>query len=406
MYSHQAPHDTTIFSVSQLNRQVKHLLEQHFFAATIIGEISNLSQPASGHYYFSLKDQQSQIRCALFKHQAQRLTFKPKNGLQVKIIADVSLYEARGDYQLIVQAMQETGEGILYQQFEELKSKLDHKGWFATDIKKPIPAMPRTVGIITSATGAAVRDIQATLKRRFPSIPLIIYPCMVQGIDAKHQISLAIKTANRRKECDVLILARGGGSLEDLWAFNEEIVATAIHKSRLPIITGIGHETDTTIADFVADLRAATPTAAAEHSTPDVNQLQNALTAQEQHLKQLIHNTLNRHIQNLHWLYKDLTQYHPKNKIQQHQQQLATLQSRLHAQIAHNLQHKQQSLAYLSQSLNLTSPLTILQRGYSITKTSQNELIHSSQQVKTGETISTRLHSGTLTSKITDITHD
>lgn len=447
-FSHSA---TKVFSVSQLNSSVKSLLEQNFFAVQVSGEISNLSRPSSGHIYFTLKDERAQVRCAMFRSQVQRLKFQPENGLQVQASANVSLYEARGDYQLIINQLQETGDGALRHAFEQLKEKLAAKGLFASEHKKTLPLIPTCIGIITSPSGAAIRDILSVLKRRFPIISIIIYPVMVQGDEAKYAINQAIINANQRKECDVLILARGGGSLEDLWAFNEEMVAKAIFKSRIPIVSGIGHETDTTIADYVSDLRAATPTAAAEHCTPDVQQWLGQFQAYEYQLTQLIQNKLLQHTHHLDWVTKNLNQQHPGKRLQIQAQRLdelelrlkSTLQNQLnqarsnlkahHAQLwqfnpAHKIQHlknyyitlnnrlsssinnklheQQQKLTLLSQALNIVSPLATLHRGYTLTSNEENVLLRSSAQLKVGQTIKTRFSSGTVTSIIQEVNHE
>ena len=442
---------TTIYSVSQLNRNVKSLLEQNFFSVQVIGEISNLSRPSSGHLYLTLKDDRAQVRCALFRSQAQRLKFVPENGLQVQVTANVSLYETRGDYQLIINQMQEVGDGALRRAYDQLKAKLEAKGLFASEHKRPLPLIPQAIGIITSPSGAAIRDILSVLARRFPGIPVIIYPVMVQGDEAKYEINQALITANQRKECDVLLLARGGGSLEDLWAFNEEMVANAIYKSHIPIISGIGHETDTTIADYVADLRAATPTAAAEHCTPDGQQWLGQFQAYEQRLSQLIKSKIHQTTLHLDWLTKNLHQQHPGKQLQIKAQRLDELELRLtnslqnllnqanarlktqYAQLwqytpAHTvqrlkseylalsqrlnanmktmLQEQQQKLAHLSQTLNIVSPLATLQRGYTLSTDEKNNLITSTQQLSVGQTIKTRLATGSISSQIQEIDHE
>ncbi len=442
---------TKVFSVSQLNNSVKSLLEQNFFAIQVNGEISNLSHPSSGHIYFTLKDERAQVRCAMFRSQVQRLKFRPENGLQIQASANVSLYEARGDYQLIINQLQEAGDGALRRAFEQLKEKLAAKGLFAPEHKKILPLIPTSIGIITSPSGAAIRDILSVLKRRFPTIPIIIYPVLVQGNEAKYAINQAIINANQRKDCDVLILARGGGSLEDLWAFNEEIVANAIFKSRIPIISGIGHETDTTIADYVSDLRAATPTAAAEHCTPDARQWLGQFQAYEYQLAQLMQNKLQQHTRHVEWITKNLNQQHPgkrleiqaqrldelelrlkstlQNQLNQaqsnlkaHQAQLwqfnpthkieqlknryTNLNRRLNNSIKNKLHENQQKFTLLSQTLNVVSPLATLQRGYTLTSTEQNVLLSSSAQLIVGQSIKTRFASGTITSQIQEINHE
>ena len=272
---------SNIFTVTQLNYSVRHLLEVELGQVWLTGEISNFSQPVSGHWYLTLKDENAQVRCAMFKMKNLRVNFRPQNGMQVLVRASVSLYEPRGDYQLIIESMQMAGDGLLQQQFEELKMKLAAQGLFAQEHKKPIPKFVKQVGIITSPSGAALQDILHILNRRDPSLQIVIYPTLVQGKEATQDIVDTIKLANQRKECDVLIVGRGGGSLEDLWCFNEEMVAYAIYQSELPIISAVGHETDVTIADFVTDLRAPTPSAAAELVSRDqqeiVRQLQHHL---------------------------------------------------------------------------------------------------------------------------------
>ena len=272
---------SNIFTVTQLNYSVRHLLEVELGQVWLMGEISNFSQPVSGHWYLTLKDENAQVRCAMFKMKNLRVNFRPQNGMQVLVRASVSLYEPRGDYQLIIESMQMAGDGLLQQQFEGLKMKLAAQGLFAQEHKKPIPKFVKRVGIITSPSGATLQDILHILNRRDPSLQVVIYPTLVQGKEATQDIIDTIRLANQRKECDVLIVGRGGGSLEDLWCFNEEMVAYAIYQSELPIISAVGHETDVTIADFVADLRAPTPSAAAELVSRDqqeiVRQLQHHL---------------------------------------------------------------------------------------------------------------------------------
>lgn len=257
-----------VFTVSQLNDEVRALLENQFPLIWVEGEISNLARPASGHLYFSLKDDAAQVRCAMFKMRNRLLDFQPENGQQVLLRTRVSLYPARGEFQLIVEHMEAAGDGALRRQFELLKRRLSEEGLFDPESKLPLPMVPERLGVITSPTGAAIRDILSVLKRRFPGIPVLIYPVPVQGAEAPAAIVKALRTAAARHECDLLIMARGGGSLEDLWAFNDEAVARAMHACPIPIVSGIGHEIDFTIADFVADQRAPTPSAAAELVSP------------------------------------------------------------------------------------------------------------------------------------------
>jgi len=259
----------TVYGISELNQMVQDLLEDAFLPIWVEGEISNFASPSSGHWYFSLKDEKAQVRCALFNGRQRYKDSQPKNGMQILARAKISLYPTRGEFQLIIDQFEPAGEGALRKAFEKLKNQLATEGLFDPQHKKSLPKFPSTIGVISSDTGAALRDICIVLKHRFPAINIIVYPSLVQGRNASTQIVRQIKTANQRKECDVLILARGGGSLEDLWPFNEENVARAIFKSELPLISAIGHETDFTIADFVADIRAATPTMAAQLASPD-----------------------------------------------------------------------------------------------------------------------------------------
>jgi exodeoxyribonuclease VII large subunit len=256
-------------TVTELNRRSRQLLEGEFGLIWVVGEISRATLATSGHWYFVLKDEGAAIDCAMFKGRAQYLDFRPENGLKVEVRARVTVYEPRGAYQLAVEQMRHAGLGALFEAFEKLKARLGKEGLFDESRKKPLPVHPRAIGIVTSPAAAALRDILATLARRAPMVPVILYPTLVQGEGAAAQVARAIETANARRECDVLIVARGGGSLEDLWAFNEEAVARAIAASTIPVVSGVGHETDFTIADFVADLRAATPTAAAVAASPD-----------------------------------------------------------------------------------------------------------------------------------------
>ncbi|NOT84844.1 MAG: exodeoxyribonuclease VII large subunit [Methylococcaceae bacterium] len=437
------------YTVSQLNRAVRQLLGDEFVNIRVAGEISNLSTPSSGHIYFTLKDADAQIRCAMFRTRLGHLAFKPVNGLQVIVRAQVSLYEPRGDYQLIVDEIEVAGAGLLRQRFEQLKQKLAAEGLFDSAKKQAIPLLPRVIGVITSPSGAAIRDILSVLKRRFPAIPVIIYPTAVQREQAKTEIVQAIKLANQRAECDVIILSRGGGSLEDLWAFNEEMVARAIFNSRIPLIAGIGHEIDFSIADFVADLRAATPSAAAEHAVPDQQAWLQRLASVATRFQQLMHHRLKQLQQHLVWAEQRLQQQHPgrrllqqaqtldqlearlqqavqnrlqhaqsllntyvarlgqhspAEKIRRYQAQQLYLSNRLQAAIEKTLQHFQQQLNRNSQTLHAVSPLATLERGYAIVSPLNSaRIIHQSQQLQSGDLIQTRFAKGKIISQVKDI---
>ena len=434
-----------IYSVSQLNQSVRLMLENQLGAVWLTGEISNFSQPVSGHWYLSLKDENAQVRCAMFRMKNLRVSFRPTNGMQVLVRANVSLYEPRGDYQLIIESMHLAGEGLLMQQFEALKLKLAAEGLFAQHLKKNLPHFSKAIGIITSKTGAALQDILHILQRRDPSLKIIIYPTAVQGKDAATDIAQMIELANQRQEVDVLIVGRGGGSLEDLWCFNEEMVARAIFHSHLPVISAVGHETDVTIADFVADVRAPTPSAAAELVSRNQTELLQQLQYRRQRLEIALDRLFAEKQQKLRHLSLRLHNQHPqaqlriqqqlitqlshrlqqslrhrwqktaenltalsmrlyKNplplRLQQYEQQLAQLKVRLNSHMNLTLSLQQKQLAHLCGKLDSLSPLKVLARGYSITQNQQNFTIRSMKDVNVGEQIKTRLPDGDIISQV------
>lgn len=435
-----------ILTVSQLNRQVKSYLENELGLIHVEGEVSNLSKPVSGHYYFTLKDSNAQIRCVYFKSRHTNLfTNKLSDGQHIVASGKLSLYEARGDYQLIVDQITEAGLGALYQRFEELKNKLAAEGLFDSIRKKPIPSMPRTIGVITSTTGAAIRDILSTLSRRFPIASVLIYPSEVQGAGAAQQLVRALIRANKENRCDVLLLARGGGSIEDLWAFNNEQLARQISSSSIPIVSGVGHETDFTIADFVADYRAETPTAAATLVTPDCQDLFKSLNHSIHRLQDAIHRFLHKYQIKLHHLTEKICS--PKKTITSHWQttdylerqliahmcyilkqkshqlhlntnhlnaknpktqikQTQILLQKISAQLIHHIQNKMQLLKYQLRTqlstLHAVSPLATLDRGYAIAMKDE-KVLYSSNQVSTGDRITVRLAEGNLTCEVAQI---
>lgn len=434
-----------IFTVSRLNAEVRLLLENEMGVVWLVGEISNFSAPVSGHWYLTLKDSRAQVKCAMFRGNNRFVNFKPGNGQQVLVKARLSLYEPRGDYQLIIESMQQEGDGRLQQEFEQLKMKLAAEGLFSQVNKRPLPEHPKCVGIITSKTGAALFDILDVLKRRDPSLPVIVYPTMVQGADAAIQIAQAIGRANSRDECDVLIVGRGGGSLEDLWCFNNEIVARTIAASQIPVISAVGHEVDVTIADFVADVRAPTPSAAAELVSRDnsakhqaylnhLHKLQSAmkhyLASQNQYFQRLTYslerNHPNQRLQrqsqqldelemrlqramhqqivlnqaNLSRSYHQLQLHSPKNQLSVRKQQLASVEQRLQDAMARQLMKQKHKLAIAAEKLDTVSPLATLKRGYSITMSDNGEVIHSVSQLSSGDSITTRLSDGNIRSVV------
>lgn len=351
-----------IYTVSDLNRAVRGLLDGGFPLLWVEGEISNLARPASGHLYFSLKDAQAQVRCALFKNRNQWLRFKPADGMKVLVRGRVSLYEPRGDYQLIAEHMEEAGHGELQRAFEELKKKLAAEGLFDAARKRALPAVPRSIGVVTSPSGAALRDILSVIRRRYPLARVILYPVPVQGEDAGGKIAAMLALAAARAECDVLILARGGGSLEDLWAFNEEPVARAIRASSIPVVSGVGHEIDFTIADFAADLRAPTPTGAAELATPDVSDWLLQLQRHTLRLAQAERRVLQGFRDRLAWCTQRLEHLHPGRVLRDRAQRLDELQLRLARGVRMHLKHERARVEALSASLKEHSPVQHLRR--------------------------------------------
>ena len=438
--------NTKSISVSELNRQAKSLLEHSFMSLRVTGEISNMVRASSGHWYFTLKDERAQVRCAMFRGRNAQVRFRPQEGSQVLCTAKVSLYEGRGDFQLIVDAMQEDGQGQLQQAFDQLKARLQAEGLFAQERKRPIPTHPRTVGVVTSATGAALHDILTAFERRYPGLQVNLYPTLVQGADAADQIVAAIRIANRHAEADVLIVGRGGGSLEDLWPFNEERVARAIIASDIPVVSAVGHEVDFSISDMVADLRAPTPTAAAELLSPDQRQIQQRLTQLQQGLQRRFDWQLKRQRERLAALRRQMR--HPGDRIREQQQRCDDLEMRLQRAIQRRFELRRQRLAAASARLelqspvrllgkqrerlsdlyarlstridallerrrlqlgqkvgrlNAISPLATLERGYSLTQTDSGELVLDARQLRTGSAVRVRLQSGAFSAEVTDI---
>lgn len=365
-----------IMTVSELNRLAREVLEQSFPLFWISGEISNFVRAASGHWYFSLKDQGAQVKCVMFKGRNSYVDFTPREGDKIEARATVTLYEARGDFQLTVEFVQRAGLGALFEAFEKLKAKLAREGLFDAAYKQAIPTNPVIIGIVTSPDAAALRDVLTTLKRRNPNIKVIIYPTPVQGKGAAQLIAKAIHTASKRAEVDTLIICRGGGSMEDLWQFNEEVVARAIDDCPIPTISGVGHETDFTICDFVADMRAATPTAAAELACADIRVLQNQLLNLQNRLNKQINFLLNQMAQKLDFLARRLIS--PTQQIENRATQIKQLQHRLNLAFQQTMQTYQHHLLRLSSSIEQLNPNAVLARGYAIvhSEVSQNDLLN------------------------------
>ncbi len=438
--------ERTIYSVTRLNAEVRAVLGSRFPLLWVEGEISNLTLPHSGHAYFSLKDHQAQVRCALFRTRRALLRFRLENGARVVARARVNLYEPRGDFQLTIESLELAGEGALRLALEALKQRLAAAGLFAAAAKRPLPAFPHQIGVITSASGAALHDILSVLKRRFPALPVVIYPSAVQGEGAAAQLIRMVQLAEQRRECDLLILARGGGSLEDLAAFNDEALAHALFHAEIPIIAAIGHEIDFTIADFVADLRAATPSAAAEAASPHREELKQRLNTLQRRLATAFTTTLRQRRQALLPLEQRLSRQHPLQRLQTQQQKLDELEQRLFRwlprQLAHlteqltrldqrlqaqrpqrqlrehqrhlqelskrldhairrSLQQHQMQLAGYARQLHSVSPLATLGRGYSIThRYPAGAILRSIEQIASGDQMVTRLVDGEICSQV------
>lgn len=436
-------------SVSELNHQVRHLLETSFMQVWVEGELSSLSRPSSGHWYFSLKDERCQVRCAMFRGFNRKVRQPPKEGDQVRIRGRVTLYENRGDYQIVVEHLEPAGAGALQQAFEALKRKLQAEGLFDMARKKPLPAVPRHIGVVTSPTGAAIHDILTVLARRCPAIPVTLYPTSVQGAAAAAEIVEAIRRAEAHGMADVLIIGRGGGSMEDLWCFNDEAVARAIAACTLPTVSAVGHEVDVTIADFVADLRAPTPSAAAEKVSPDQSQWLRRLDELEWRLSDAARRQLRQRQEQLHQLAGRLKD--PRRELLDKSQRLDELELRLNRSMAQGLEgfrlrlaHLQQRLQtqtparhlhtagehlqrtheqllaatiqllrrkreraeHLAQALHLVSPLATLGRGYAIVRGPDGQIVRDATALSAGDTISARVARGSLRAKVTSVKND
>jgi exodeoxyribonuclease VII large subunit len=392
------PQPTQVLSVSELNRLARDILERSFPLFWVSGEISNMTRAASGHWYFSLKDSGAQVRCVMFRGRNSYLDWTPKEGDKVEARATVTLYEARGDFQLTIEFLQRAGLGALFEAYERLKKQLEAEGLFDSARKRPIPAFPRHIGIVTSADAAALHDVLTTLKRRMPSIPVIIYPTPVQGKGVASLIAAAIQKAGERAECDVLILCRGGGSIEDLWQFNEEIVARAIADCPIPVISGVGHETDFTIADFAADRRAPTPTAAAEMATPDREALLNTLMQQQQTLQRSMAYKLNRYAQQLDFIARRLLS--PAQQVMHKKEHLGQLGLRLQNSMQQMLDKQQEKLLRLSLNLQHLNPSAVLNRGYALVQTKSGDVVRASSQIEVGELVDIRFAQGAAEAEI------
>jgi exodeoxyribonuclease VII large subunit len=438
------PSNRDIYKVTRLNREVRAVLEGSFPALWVQGEISNLARPASGHIYFSLKDQHSQVRCAMFKNRMRSVKFVPENGMEILARANVSLYEGRGEFQLIMEHIEPAGEGALQRAFDELKQRLHKEGLFEDLHKQNIPTYPKSITVITSPSGAAIRDILQVLNRRYPLAKVNIYPVPVQGENSAEKIVDALQLAEQRQESDVIILARGGGSLEDLWSFNEEIVARAIYQCPIPVVSGVGHEIDFTIADFVADQRAPTPSAAAELTSPDIVDLQNNIKQIESVLSRNIQGKLNSHTQTLTQLEKriphparrlqnisqgmddislrmqqamkgifshkradllqttsEINHFNPLQLLKLNKEKCQFLYEQLQSNLSHILEIADARMKHSAHALHTVSPLATLERGYAIvTYGNDKKIVRNTDELKENDEIKTRLAKGQIISKV------
>ena len=440
-----------IYSISELNDEVASTLTHAFGVIWVEAEISNLMKSAAGHVYFSLKDESASVRCAMFRMQNQSLDFSLKDGMQILARAKVGLYKQRGEFQLIIEYAEESGEGLLRQRFELLKQKLQKEGLFDERHKKSLPEIPESIGLVTSPQAAALQDILKTIKRRYPLVKVVLYPTPVQGNDATEKIASAIDIANLREECDVIIIARGGGSLEDLWCFNEELVARSIFQSKIPIVSGVGHETDFTIADLVADLRAATPTAAAEIALPSTSEIMDQLNRIIFDMNQSTDRTISDFKHQLKSASLRMRATHPKSKLQLNMQRLDHMNEKIEqlplAQLnqlgntlkvyfsklltsnpkidietnRENLLRKNTALSnamtalignkknqfnLLTAQLDGASPLQALNRGYALITTEDDRSIKSVKKIKKGVSVKTKLSDGFFISKVEKIDSD
>ncbi|MDD5135915.1 MAG: exodeoxyribonuclease VII large subunit [Candidatus Omnitrophica bacterium] len=393
-----------IYTVSELTKYVRVILEDSFPSVWIEGEISNFVLHSSGHMYFSLKDAGAVLKCAMFARSNARLKFKPKDGMKVICFGKISVYEARGDYQLIAEEIEPKGIGALQLQFQQLKEKLQKEGLFDQAHKVPVPFLPTRIGIVTSPTGAAIRDILNIARRRFSNVEIIINPVKVQGDSAKSEIAKAIRQFNQLKNIDVMIVTRGGGSLEDLWPFNEEVVARAIYESDIPVISAVGHEIDFTISDFVADFRAPTPSAAAELVIPRKEELANLIGTATTRLNNALSGKLNRLAERLKAVKESYILRQPLNIITQYEQTIDDLRKDIAIRVDHLIEMRGEKYNLFISKLEALNPLSILKRGYSVsTKMPQGMILKDAGSLKVGDTVETKLGKGKFKSKVEEI---
>lgn len=394
-----------VYPVSAVNRYVKQLLQQDMILSGlwVSGEISNFKHHSSGHLYFTLKDREGSIAAVMFAGDARSLTFRPQDGQQVQVQGSVSLYEKTGQYQLYVRRMEQQGSGQLYQAFEALKQKLQAQGLFDQERKKPIPPYPRQIGIVTSPTGAAIRDMVQIARRRYPGVQLVLYPALVQGVEAAPTIAAGIRRLDRMPEVDTIIVGRGGGSIEDLWPFNEETVALAIARAATPIVSAVGHETDFTIADFAADLRAPTPSAAAELTVPDVRGVWQQLEETDRRRRRALQRSVQSRRQQLALLWQKAQAQEPRRRLEEFRQQLDMLEQRRMHRWQQCLTERQHRLSRLRSALDLLSPQHQLDKGYAVVTDSEGNLVSEAEGLRPGQALDIRMKDGKVTAEVQKI---
>ena len=392
-----------VFTVSELNEYVDLMLSRDPFMGelTVTGEISAFKRHTSGHLYFTLKDDAASVRCVMFRPNALRLSFFPKDGMSVRIEGRAGLYGRDGSFQVYAERMEKTGDGALYQKFIALREELKGRGWFDESLKKPIPFMPRAVGVVTSGTGAAIEDIRNVIARRFPNMPIRLYPVAVQGEKAAGEIAAAIRQADRERRCDVLIVGRGGGSLEDLWAFNEEIVVAAVHDCTLPVISAVGHEIDFSLTDCAADLRAPTPSAAAELAVPELGKLKDGLAQSRDRLCSALRHGVERKRDRLELLIRRRGALLTEQRVMQEQQRLDTCRDALEEGIEGRLQRQRDALATVGARLKAADPLGALDRGFALVYDAKNDLVRRADDAAVGEGLTLRFRDGRVQAHVT-----
>ena len=393
-----------VFTVSELNEYVDLMLSRDPYMGelTVTGEISAFKRHTSGHLYFILKDDAASVRCVMFRPNALRLSFFPKDGMSVRIEGRAGLYGRDGSFQVYAERMEKTGDGALYQKFLALREELKQRGWFDESLKKPIPFLPRAVGVVTSGTGAAIEDIRNVIARRFSNMPIVLYPVSVQGEKAAGEIAAAIRQADEEKRCDVLIVGRGGGSLEDLWAFNEEIVVAAVHDCGLPVISAVGHEIDFSLTDFAADLRAPTPSAAAELAVPELCKLKDRLTESRERLRSALLNGVERKRDRLELFIRRRGGLLTEQRLMQEQQRLDQCRDALEEGIERRLQKQRDALLTIKARLTAADPLSALDRGFALVYDDQGAILRRAEETAVGQGIVLRFRDGDISANVTD----